>query len=158
MASVSDWLEKNRYIRYKWISATSNEWEDAEFLQHPVFEWSQYFRDIQCMSGRRISATPGEIVVAEFLRHPVNEWSQSFCDTQCMSGRRISVSLSEWVVTGFTLILNISLITYLAGRRPFMRFTTKYGFRPCFRSAVKVYNIHISGLWYIVLSWVITSA
>ena len=59
-----------------------------------MFEWSQYFRDIQCMSGRRISATPGEIVVAEFLRHPVNEWSQSFCDTQCMSGRRISVTLS----------------------------------------------------------------
>ena len=162
MASVSDWLEKNRYIPVSitpwWISATSNKWEDAEFLQHPVFEWSQYFRDIQCMSSRRISATPGEIVVAEFRRHPVNEWSQSFCDTQYMSGRRISVTLSEWVVTRFALILNISLITYLAGRRPFMRFTTNYGFRPCFRSAVKVYNIHISGLWYIVLSWVITSA
>ena len=34
------------------------------------------------------------------------------------------------------LFLSISLIMYLAGMRPFMRFTTNYGFRPCFRSAV----------------------
>ena len=177
MASVIDWLEKDCYIPVSM----------SEFLQHLVNERMQNFCNIQCMSGHsvsvtfcdilrylvnewlqnfcdtqwmsccRISATPSVWVVAEFLQHLVNEWLQNFCDTQWMSGRRISAILSEWVVTEFSLILSTSLITYLAIIRPFMRFTTNYGFRPSFRSAVKVYNIHISGLWYIVLTWVITS-
>ena len=147
MASVIDWLEKDCYIPVSM----------SEFLQHLVNERMQNFCNIQCLSGHSISVTFSVWVVAEFLRHLVNEWLQNFCDTQWMSGRRISAILSEWVVTEFSLILSTSLITYLAIIRPFMRFTTNYGFRPSFRSAVKVYNIHISGLWYIVLTWVITS-
>ena len=97
----------------------------SELLEHLVYEWSQCFCEIQCMSAHRISAIPCEWVVAEFLWHPANEllqnfcntqvyeWSQNFCDTQCtelsqnfcdtqyMSDRIISATLWVLVVTEF---------------------------------------------------------
>ena len=98
------WLVRERLLYsciHEWISATSSEWEDAEFLQHPVYEWSQNFCNTLWMSGCRISATLSEWVVAEFLQHPVYEWSQNFCNTQGMSCHRISATPSVWVVAEF---------------------------------------------------------
>ena len=57
-------------------------WMLAEFLRLPVYEWSQSFCDILCMSG------------AEFLWYPGHEWLQSFCDIQSRYGRRISATSS----------------------------------------------------------------
>ena len=105
------WLVGERLLYsciHEWISATSSEWEDAEFLQHPGYEWLQCFCDIQwhsvtfCdtlwMSGCRISATLSEWVVAEFLQHPVYEWSQKFCNTWWMSGAEfLRHPVNEWL-------------------------------------------------------------
>ena len=61
----------------------------AEFLQHPMYKWSQNFCNIQCVSGNRISATSSGLVVAEFLQHTVHERLQNFCNIQWLTVSRL---------------------------------------------------------------------